>query len=358
MSRGPREYKVTHKVVESDAITSFYLEPTDGRSVPAFFPGQFLTVDLKSNTGELVRRTYSLSCGTDVQNSYRISVKREPDGIGSRILHDTVQEGDRLSIHDPTGDFVLDSTSTRPVVLLSGGVGLTPLVSMLHALADEGERDVFFVHACDDGRVHALGEEVRMLASRSDRVTVHVCYRNPGDEDVAGRDYDSQGLVSKEILQRLLPIDDYDVYLCGPTVFMQAMYDLLTDLGVAENRIAYEYFGSGAPLAPSSQSKAIKEEPKMKGTAPASMADGLPVVTFANSGVSTVWDDSCSSLLELAEAQGLSPDFSCRVGVCNTCECNVREGELRYAEEPLEKPEPGRALICCSVPVSDIVLEV
>lgn len=356
---GPRQYEVSRKVVESDVISSFYLRPPDDKPLEAFRPGQFLTLDLVSSNGETVRRTYSLSCGPAVEDCYRISVKREANGVGSRILHDETEIGGHITIHDPKGEFVLSEDSERPVVLLSGGVGLTPMVSMLHALAEENRRDVYFVHACDSGNVHAFGEEVRALAKRSERILSHFCYREPGIDDVPGRDFDSEGFVTKDLLQQLLPLDDYDIYLCGPTIFMQRMYDLLSELGVKADRITYEFFGDGEPLERSAKIQAMDNgsTPEVALPQPTAISSDTPIVTFSASGVQVPWLGEHESILDLAEASGLSPAFSCRAGVCNTCECSLRVGELRYIQEPLCEPDQGRALICCSIPIGDVVLD-
>ncbi|MEX2495622.1 MAG: 2Fe-2S iron-sulfur cluster-binding protein [Woeseia sp.] len=353
-----REYRVTAKVEESELITSFYLQPVDAAAIPPFLPGQFLTLDLDATEQAPLRRTYSISCGPKTKGQYRISVKREPHGAGSGFLHREVKEGSILAVHDPKGHFVLAEASSRPVLLLSGGVGLTPMVSMLHALSEQPSRKVWFIHACDNGKVHAFGNEVRSLANRFAHLNTHFCYRAPAEGDTIGRDFDSEGLVNRALLQRLLPLDDYEVYLCGPTPFMQAMYELLCNLGVSESSISYEFFGDGEPLQRSSIDLPQQAEPPLAITA-ADAALGTsktPLVTFSSSKVTARWDPAYASLLEFAEAQGLAPDFSCRSGVCNTCECELSAGELTYSEEPLCEPAAGRVLICCSIPTSDITL--
>ena len=356
---GPRQYELVRKVQESEVISSFYLRPVSQEPLAAFRPGQFLTLDLVASSGNALRRTYSLSSGPAVTDCYRISVKRETQGAGSRILHDETEVGAQLTIHNPKGDFVLDQDSDRPVVLLSGGVGLTPMISMLNALTEEDRRDVFFVHACDSGAVHALADEVRELVERSGRIRHHICYRKPGSADVLGRDYDSEGFVSKQLLQQLLPIDDYEVYLCGPPIFMQLMYELLCELGIGEERIAYEFFGDSVPLRRSSEGQSPDNEPMQNDApdGPLVMTGDAPLVTFSASGIQVPWLGNHESLLELAEASGLSPEFSCRAGVCNTCECSIGSGDVSYFDEPLSTPEAGRALICCSIPDSDITLD-
>ncbi len=238
-----RSLRVVEKRRESDDVTSFVLEARDGGPLVDFEAGQHLPIELEvPGAGAPVRRTYSLS-GAPGAPHYRISVKREPRGVASRQLHDHVEEGAILEARAPAGDFVL-AHSQRPVVLVSAGVGATPLVSMLHALVERGERrPVWFVHGARDGRHHPLADEVRGLAARSDAVRTHVAYSRPRPEDRLGADYDAPGRVDAGGLAALLPDLDADYYLCGPLGFMAAVQDGLEARGVAPERIHSESFG-------------------------------------------------------------------------------------------------------------------
>ena len=242
-------------------------------------------------------------------------------------------------------------------MLLSGGVGLTPLVAMAHSLCAEGTRRTWFIHACEGSGVHALGEEIRRLPKRCDKLKVHVCYRAVASHDQLGVNHDSEGLVTRELLQSLLPLDDYDFYLCGPAPFMEAVYSLLEDLGVREERIRYEFFGPATilkrrpPRVESAVAAAPADLASDDGTAPAAR-----VITFAKSGRTAVWTDSCDNLLEFAEAQALNPAFSCRAGICFTCACGILEGDVDYHMEPLDTPPPGVVLLCCSRPRGSVTL--
>lgn len=360
---GFRDLKVVAKVRESAIITSFLLEPVQAQGWRAYQPGQFLVFRIPVSkqaaaAKDYVLRNYSVSGPPSVVGTYRISVKREappspglPAGVSSSFLHDQVEVGDVLSAEGPRGDFVLDTCSSRPVVLLSGGVGLTPMVSMLHALASAPDRLVVFIHACENGDVHALRDEVSALAATRPGVTVHFCYRSPTERDRSDRKFHSEGLVSREMLQRLLPLDDYDFYLCGPPPFMQAVYATVRGLGVPKARVAYEFFGPATVLdvAP----PAINVPPKV-GIEP----DGKAVaVEFRKSGIKAAWD-GISSLLEFAEEQGLEPEFSCRAGVCGTCKSRLISGEVSYFEEPLDELAPGEVLLCCSKPRGSVVLDI
>ena len=361
-NRGFRTMVVDRKIPESESITSFYLTLEDGEPLDGFEAGQFLTFELAipGQSDKLVR-TYSLS---DCPNPgyYRVSIKRElapadrpdvPPGAGSSYFHDQVEVGTRLSVGAARGKFRLDMDSERAVVLLSAGVGLTPLVSMMNRLAQLGsERPVWFVHGARSGREHAMGEHVRQVAEEKDNFHVHVSYSVPEPNDVVGRDYDSQGRVDVGLLKRILPFDDYDFYLCGPPPFMKSLNCGLLSMGVSQTRIQYEFFGPASVLSDSTG--------PCEGTAEeASEAEAEDIqVTFRRSGIEAAWDPECESILELAEKNGLSPNYSCRSGVCNTCMCEVIDGEVEYVDEPLSMPDPGQALICCSRPSGDLVIDV
>lgn len=250
---GMRALRVTDKVRESDIISSFHLEPVDPATWAPFEAGQFLVLRVPDAGGRPKPRSYSVSSSPGHAGRYRITVKREaaptpqvPDGIGSCWLHDRIGVGDIIHAAGPRGEFVLDRQSGRPVVLLSGGVGLTPLVSMLHVLAERSTVPVHFIHACDNGRVHALRDEVCALAARRPGIRVHFCYRFPAAADRANEQFHSEGVVSAIVLDALLGGDERDYYLCGPPPFMKAVYSLLRQRGVAKERIAYLRTGDGA----------------------------------------------------------------------------------------------------------------
>lgn len=357
---GFRNLTVVAKIAESSLITSFHLEAADGSALPTFRPGQFLVFKIPSGDANgYVLRNYSLSGSPEDLSHYRISVKREPSagpglpvGVSSNYLHDSIGVGDVLTADGPRGEFVLDEVSDRPVVLLSGGVGLTPMVAMLHALAHRSTRRTLFLHACENGDVHALQGEVNGLIGQRPGLSAHYCYRAPSAEDRIANRFDSEGFITRDVMQSLLCLDDYDFYLCGPPPFMQAMYQTLRSLGVSKERIAYEFFGPATVLDTEAKPKPVA--PTVGAPQP---AVGAITVEFRKSGIVAEWDDTAQSLLSFAEDQGLTPDFSCRAGICGTCTSRIISGDVSYFDDPLEDVAQGELLLCCSRPKTAIVLD-
>jgi len=363
-SDGYRRCRVAAVVNESEAIRSFVLEAVDGGALGAFVPGQFVAVRSETVADGVLLRHYSLSGDPRDTMRWRISVKREPAPAGrsdvrpgrmSNHLHATLQVGVCIDVKGPAGAFVLDETSERPVVLLSGGVGVTPMMAMLHRLAARAGRRAFFVHACENGDVHAFRDEVGRLAGSREGIDVHHCYREPREHDVAQQRFNSSGFITRDTLQRLLPLDDYDVYLCGPSAFMQAQWRTLRGLGIARERIHYEFFGPATVLETADE-PALATSTDTPEPAPASPAEPASV-TFEPSGERHAWDASCASLLEFCENVGFAPPFSCRAGICGTCSTPLAAGEVAYNDDPLDPPPPGEVLLCCARPVGAITLQ-
>lgn len=343
-------YEVFKTERESDVITSFYLRRADGKAPAHHAPGQFLPIRVSiPSVKDAALRTYTVS---DAPNGeyYRLSIKREGgDALVSNYLHDTAEAGFRLEAMAPRGKFVLDESSDRPVVLISGGVGITPMIAMTNHIINEGRRTrkfrrTFFVHGAQNSATHAFGPHIRELAARHESLTAHFRYSHPRAEDVLGESHDSEGFVDMELLKGLLPFDDYDFYLCGPAPFMQALYDGLTWLGVRDERIHYESFGPATVL---------KHDPKPAKPAPkGETVDGPVKVAFKDSDIEVDWTPDKGTLLELAEEAGLGPDFSCRSGICGTCATRIKCGTVDYIEEPSTPHAEGEVLICCATPRS------
>ncbi|WP_404450765.1 NO-inducible flavohemoprotein [Virgibacillus necropolis] len=250
-----RNFKVTKKVKESDVITSFYLEPADNNPFPAFQPGQYITVKAEIEGEPHVHlRQYSLSCAPD-EGYYRISVKREdainhlPAGIVSNYLHENLDTGSILPITAPSGDFVLDQTDNRPLVLMSGGVGLTPMISMLESVVkQQPERKVFFVHAAQSSNVHAMRDAVKEISEKHSQVSSYVIYDRPSNEDKLMKNHDKEGYIDEQWIKSVIPTNDASFYFCGPAPFMRAMYRVLKGFGVDDNDINYEFFGPASSI--------------------------------------------------------------------------------------------------------------
>lgn len=360
-------FEVIAKTRESETITSFTLAPRNKDHWRPFEAGQFLTIRIPDGAGGHVFRNYTVSSSPRQSGTYRITVKREaapsdqlPQGLSSCWLHDEVEPGAVLEIDTPRGAFKLDRESTRPVVLLSGGVGLTPTVSMLHVLARETDRPVWFIHACDSMTVQALRDEVEELAKVRSGITVHVCHRFASEDDMQAGRCHSTGFLSREVLQKLLPLDDYDIYMCGPPPFMKAVYGILTGLGVRKERIAYEFFGP-ANLLSENETQAAKLDapvtPKVAGATDAATGNDAIRIVLQKSGRELVWTKASISLLDCLEANGIEPEFSCRAGICGTCEQGLVAGEVDYFEEPLDDVPQRRVLLCCTKPKTSVVLD-
>jgi ferredoxin-NADP reductase/MOSC domain-containing protein YiiM len=353
---------VSKKIPESQNITSFYLVSEDGEPLPSFLPGQFLPLKLDiPGQYKPIYRTYSIS-DSPHKNYYRLTIKREPappdrpdlyPGVSSNYFHDQVEPGTKLLAKAPRGKFFLDSKSENPVVLLSAGVGLTPLISMMNMIVDSGSnQEVWFIHGARNSAEHAMGNHIRKVAQQNDNVHVHVAYSKPLKENLEGGDYDSKGYVDVELLKKILPGNEAEFYLCGPPPFMESLFNGLLEWEVPEYCINYEFFGPASLL----KDRAKVSTPKR--AAEAMDCSTEVEVEFSMSGVKTNWNPSFESILDLAEANGLSPDYSCRSGICHTCMCRLEDGEVEYVEEPLDPPEEGCVLICVSKPKKNVVVDI
>lgn len=351
-----RDYRVTHVVSESSTIKSFYLEPTDGQPLPTWEAGQFLPIEVTPPGVEKpLRRTYTIATRPN-EVHLRLSIKREParapgqaPGQVSNYFHDHVKAGDVIRARSPRGKFVLKDHGNRPVVLLSAGVGITPVLSMLEQFQRDNQgcgrdRQFYFIHGARNSAEHAFGAHIKELTKAMPCIHVTTVYSQPLETDREGRDYDDLGRVDTKLLKRLLPLDDYDFYFCGPPAFMQEIHRGLKDLNIRDDRIHYEFFGPGLKLS--------KDTPEAADDAASSTASsGVPTpVRFAKSDVQATWNPSSGTLLELAESVGLAPAYSCRSGSCGTCETRIIEGEVSYAEAPLAETRAGYALTCSARP--------
>jgi len=350
---GFREFAVQRRVFEDESrsICSFYLVPCDGKPLPSFRPGQFLTFrlaveDPAEGESSNVVRCYSLS-DSPRPDHYRVSIKRvpTPPGVSSGFFHDHVQAGDRLMIRPPSGHFHLIEDEPLSIVLIGGGIGITPMLSILNSVLERGiGREIWLYYGIRNGSEHIMKAHLRTLADRHDNFHLHVCYSAPGEDDVEGVDYDHRGRVDLPLLRNTLKLARYQFYVCGPKPMMESLVPGLEEWGVDGGDIYYESFGPATLIK--------REKP-----APAATDAQSVNVTFSRSGKRLTWDPTAGSLLEFAEANGIDVDSGCRAGSCGSCQTALTAGEVEYSQQPDADIEPGHCLLCIAAPSCDLVLE-
>jgi ferredoxin-NADP reductase/MOSC domain-containing protein YiiM len=349
---GFRKLAVTAISRESDTVISLHLADPGDERVPAALPGQFLTLRLHPDpAGRPLLRSYSLS-GSPGASDYRISVKREEHGAASQFLHTKVRTGDLLEAAAPRGAFILRSDQA-PVLLVSAGVGATPVLAMLHALAAaKSTRDIWWLHGSRRRADEPFAAESRALLAALPSAHRDICYSSPGPDDVQGRDYDTAGRLSAPVLAALDLPSDADAYLCGPPAFMADMSAALAANGVQAGHIRTEVFGPDPAITPGIAATASRRPHQ-----PAGEQGSGPLIAFARSDLSVRWGPGYASLLEFAEACDVPVRWSCRTGVCHTCETAIMSGTVSYSPDPVDDPAEGDVLICCSQPRDDLVLD-
>lgn len=350
---GFRSLRITEVHQESRDVRSVTLGAGDGARLPAWRAGQSITVRLRPDGQSTpVVRTYSLS-NSPGSDRYRISVKREPYGVASGFIATAVGVGDEAETAAPRGTFVLRD-GAGPVVLVSAGVGATPVLSMLHQIAaQQPERPVWWVHGSRDGAQHPFAAETRELLNRLPGAHRQIAYSRPGPEDRPGIDFDVAGRLSATMLDQLDLPSHADTYVCGPADFMTAMRRALVACGLDRSRIRTETFGAGAALNPGVVVRPEVAVPHQ----PAGTPGTGPLVSFARSGITARWGEDYPSMLDFAEACEVPTRWACRTGVCHTCQTPLLAGAVRYDPEPLDSPAAGTALICCAQPTQDVVLD-
>jgi ferredoxin-NADP reductase/MOSC domain-containing protein YiiM len=348
---GFRQMRLANINKESKSVTSFILDPIDAQPLPICQAGQFVVLRLLVDPGKSpVLRSYSLS-DLPAADHFRISVKNELNGIGSSFLCDRAREGDGLDVSAPRGSFTL-RPSQNPVVLLSAGVGATPVMSMLHSLAAEkSQREVWWIYGARNRVDHPFAEESRSLLKQLSRGRGYIVYSRPAATDQVGADFDAPGHIDTALLERIGVPRNSDFYLCGPSSFLQNMRDGLGNWGVLAENVHTEIFGSLEAITPGMAQ--VVHTPHSPQGPPGSG----PPVSFARSGITAAWDPKFGSLLELAEACDVPVRWSCRTGVCHTCMTGLIGGSIVYSPEPLERPAPGNVLICCSQPNAGVTLD-
>ncbi len=349
---GFRPLRVTGKTRESNSVTSLQLEPADGSSLAAGLPGQFAVLRLRpAPDAPPLLRSYSLS-GEPSGARYRVSVKRNAGGVAGAYIADGVRPGDIIEMTAPRGGFTLQP-GDGPVVLLSAGIGATPVLAMLHALAAAtSPREVWWLHGARDRSEHSFAEEVRAALTALPHAHSHIRYSAPGPGDRLGVDFDAPGRLGAPVLAELGVPREADFYLCGPAAFMADLPEGLAGWGVPSHRIHSEMFGSGPSVTPGIAATPLK--PPHLPTGPAGSG---PLVSFARSGLNVRWGPPFQSLLELAEACDVPVRWSCRTGVCHKCETALVAGAVSYQFDPVDPPAADNVLICCSHPEIDIVID-
>ncbi|MGK7952656.1 MAG: 2Fe-2S iron-sulfur cluster-binding protein [Xenococcaceae cyanobacterium] len=352
-----RNFVVDRKVKESEEITSFYLKPQDKGDLPDFKPGQFLTIKLDILDRERpIIRTYSLSDYPQSREYYRLSIKREkapkdldvPPGVASNYMHDRIEEGSIIPAKPPNGKFVLDIDKSIPAVLISNGVGITPMISMAKACTRKNkERHIWFLHGARNSDFHAFRDEVNKIEQENPNLHLHYKYSRPRSQD--RNLYHSQGYVDKELLEtsvipeikRIYGSTDAEYFLCGSPAFMDSIQTGLAELGVPKNRVYFESF-----------SKGNKGNTEIKSDSNLESAE----IVFAKSNKTLTWQKGDGTILEFAEANGVNPPYSCRQGICLTCMCDIEAGEVEYTEPPTGEPDDDSILICICQPKTEKVV--
>lgn len=339
-----RPLRVVRIVDESAVIRSFHLEPIDGLPLAPYAAGQHLPIRLTIPGHEApVLRTYTLSSAS-LRAQYRLSVRKL--GTGSSFLHESVVAGDIIEARAPAGSFTIDAELTHPVVFMAAGVGITPMLAMLDHLVAEGERTghmrpATLFYAARAKRERAFDFELAALRARAKAPITLVRLLQMTDDADPGTDYEETDMIRADLIKKYLSFDRYDFYLCGPPGFMQAAYTMLRGLGVADPHIRAEAFGPASLVRTTDSPEAVsKAEP----------SDVPVAVVFNRAGDAGIWSSDKGSLLEFAEASGLTPAFGCRVGVCGACRTTILSGTVAYIRDTTAACGPGEVLICSAVP--------
>ena len=350
--QGFRALRVSSIERESRDVSSLLLVPTDDQPLAAPQAGQFVVLRLKPQLdAPALLRDYSLSNAPNTDH-YRVSIKQEEHGTASTYVHNQVHVGDVLDVSAPRGNFTL-GPGTHPIVLLSAGIGVTPVLAMLYTLAAEASpREIWWLHGVRDGEEHSFAQESRQLLQTLPHSHSHICYSRPGPLDRPGRDFDTSGRLTMVVLQESGVPRDADFYLCGPPAFLQDLAGGLAGWGIPQKCVHTEIFGPSESSTPGIDHKTARPPHP-----PAHASGTGPQVSFARSGLVAHWEPQFQSLLEFAEACDVPVRWSCRTGVCHSCESGLIAGSVDYQLEPLERPADGNVLLCCSQPRDEVTLD-
>ena len=350
---GFRKFKLVSKIKETKDITSFYLAPHDGNALPTYLPGQYLTFQLNIlGQAKPIIRCYSLSDSPYHPDRYRVSIKRVlaprdtsfPPGLGSNYFHDSLNENDIVDVKAPSGHFYLDMTKNTPVVLLAGGVGITPMLSMLNAITEaESKREVWFFLGVRDKTEHVMQEHLEIVAREHEQVNLRIFYSKPAETDIFNKDYHLKGRVNVENFKSILPSNNFDFYMCAPPPMVKDLRNDLAEWGVPKKNIHFEAFGPATV-------KVCKKESDKESISNIS-------IEFKKSGKTLLWNSKSGSLLDFAEENQIPIDSGCRAGNCGTCLTAVTDGDVELMGEPGSDPEAGSCLTCISVPKGNLTLD-
>lgn len=357
---GPRKFEIAKKVLEVEGVHSFYLSPHDGKPLPPFLPGQFLTFELKiPGQAKPVIRCYSLSDSPNHPDYYRVSIKKippprdNPDGAPGRsstYFNDVLQEGDIIDVKAPSGHFHLQPQGDTPTVLIGGGIGVTPVLSMLNTLCEDEHRgEIWFFLGVRNSREHVMKQYVEELAATHPNVHLQICYSSPLDEDVLGTDYQTKGYVAVDLFKKVLPSNNYTFYICGPPPMMNSIVQGLDEWSVPENHVHFEAFGQATV-------RNTKKHEEPTDSKQQTSSDTVEL-TFTRSGKVVQWSEDDGSILDVAEANGIAMDFACRTGNCGTCVTAVMEGTVDYLVAPGHQVENGSCLACVGIPKGPLKLD-
>lgn len=339
-----REFLLVKKELEAEGIISFYFERKDGETLSPFLPGQYVPLKIQvDGTDTILIRNYTLSDRPGL-DYYRITVKKEENGMVSTLLHDKTQVGDVLWIGEPKGDFYLKDDD-KPLVLISGGVGITPMISILESLAHaNSKRIIYFLHSNSNNRSRVMKNKLNELKNSLVHLFKLIKHTQPEGDELQGLDFDKIGRIESEDIEGLIDNPrNCTYYLCGPNSFIDSMELILKKLEVSPTRILKEYF------------KGKKENENLNLALNPSLHEFS--VNFKNSDVISNWSEAHQNLLNFAESLDIFPNNNCRMGTCNTCQTKLLDGDVVYDPEPFFEPEPGNILICCAKPISNLILE-
>lgn len=351
---GYRKFTVARKVEECDDTYSFYLKPHNGRPLPPFKPGQYLTFEVQPlGLPKALIRCYSLSDGALSDEHYRVTIKRfvrddGSTGVVSTYFCDEVREGDILNVKAPSGKFYLDVEVERPVVLISGGIGITPMLAMARALTHiNDQRKIYFFFGCRSGIDHMFHEEMIELQKKNPNMRLHICYSRPTESDVKGEHYNHHSRVTIDLMKELLPSSNFEYYLCGPGPFMDSLVAGLYEWGVPKKDVKFEAFGPATVKA------------GVKDAAPKTDTGDQPTfeIEFSRSGKKIAWEPESANLHAFAEKHGIPIDYSCGAGSCGSCLVAIKSGKVNYDSEPGHEVDEGSCLTCICRPAGNIVID-